>query len=227
MEQGKIKIEVSGENQKIEVITDGVNTLDFRDKSMIHPVNLFLMGETIQVTNVYATAQHFAVGITDNVVDMLSVYISSPAVSYRHIHNISCKETIKDARKILATYVTHLGRNVSSDEYSRTLQYLRVLTVLGDKKIIDKLQAAINSDDQAEAFSVAMKPLMDTKVMVAKYISLLELYYGYVKVEILTPEDILTCPVTSVESRMPAEDLDKWALDRKIIEESQSVMFGQ
>lgn len=221
-----IVIEYDADTRQVIKMEDAAGSIDFTDESKLHPVKLYAKDEGLQIVNTYALEQQVQVGWQDDLCGMLVEYLSSPALAYRKIHNMVCADSISRMRKILATYVTHLSRTDSKEAALWVTKYLRVLIVLGNKEITDKLEEAIHSEDQLNAFIAALNPLMSKTELVANYIKMLEIYFGYVNRDKVTYELLVHIPLNEANSREAPASIRQWALENELVAEEQAVVHG-
>lgn len=221
-----IVVEYDADTRQVIKMEDAAGSIDFSDESKLHPVKFYAHQSGLQIVNTYAVDQHVQVGWQENLCGMLVEYLNAPALAYRQIHNMVCQESIARMRKILATYVTHLSRTDSKEAAQWVTKYLRVLIVIGNKEITDKLEEAINSEDQLNNFVAALTPYMDKPVLVANYIKMLEIYFGYVNRDKVTYELLLNIPLKEANSREAPKDIRHWALENELITEEQAVIHG-
>lgn len=221
-----IVIEYDADTRQVIKMEDAAGSIDFTDENKLHPVKLYAKDEGLQIVNTYAIEQQVQVGWQDNLCGMLVEYLDSPALAYRNIHNMVCVESISRMRKILATYVAHLSRTDSKEAAAWVTKYLRVLIVIGNKEITDKLEAAINSEDQLNAFVATLQPLMSKAELVANYIKMLELYFGYVNRDKVTYELLAQIPLNEANSREAPPSIRQWALEHELIAKEQAVIHG-
>lgn len=221
-----IVIEYDADTRQVIKMEDAAGSIDFTDESKLHPVKLYALEGGLQIVNTYAVDQKVQVGWQENLCGMLVQYLESPAVAYRQIHNMACQESIARMRKILATYVTHLSRTDSKEAAAWVTKYLRVLIVIGNKEITDKLEEAIHSEDQLNNFVAALSPYMDKPVLVANYIKLLELYFGYVNRDKVTYEMLIHIPLNEANSREAPPSIRQWALENELIAKEQAAIQG-
>ena len=218
-----IVIDYDAETRQVLKMEDAAGCIDFTDDSKLHPVKLYAREGGVQIVNTYAVEQQVQVGWQENLCGMLVQYLEAPAKSYRQIHNMVCQDSIARMRKILATYVSHLSRTDAKEVAEWVTKYLRVLIVLGNKDITDELEAAINAEDQLNAFVGALQPMMDKPVLVTNYIKMLELYFGYVQRDKVTYELLRHIPLKEANSREAPIALATWALENELIAEEQVV----
>lgn len=216
-----IVVDYDAETRQVLKMEDAAGCIDFTDDSKLHPVKLYARDGGVQIVNTYALEQQVLVGWQDDLCGMLVQYLEAPAIAYRQIHNMACQESIARMRKVLATYVSHLSRTDTKEAAEWVTKYLRVLIVLGNKDITDKLEAAINAEDQLNAFVGTLQPMMDKPELVANYIKLLELYFGYVKRDKVTYELLRHIPLKEANSREAPIELAKWALENELIAKEQ------
>lgn len=221
-----VTVEYDAETRQVLKMEDDAGVIDFTDDSKLHPVKMFALEKGLRLVNAYAIDQEVLVGWQKDICGMLTEYLTTPAFSYRQIHNMVCSESIARMRKILATYVTHLSRTDALEAAKWVTKYLRALIVIGNKEITDKLEEAINSEDQLNNFVKALSSYMDRTQVVTNYIKMLEIYFGYVNRDKVTYELLINIPLDEANTREAPKAIRQWALENELIAKEQAVIYG-
>lgn len=214
---GNVKVVYDDDTTKIITVTDDVGVLDFTNSEAVYPSDLYYGSDGIRIVNTYALDQQVLVGWRDNLTVMLMEYLNSPAVSYRIIHNIVCGESMDKMRKIIGTYVSHLGRTDSASAREWVTMYLRALTTVGNKQIADSLTDAINSDNQLTNFVNTLRPLLKPEIVVMNYTKYLEICFGKIDRDKLTYKLLQSIPLKHVNTREATPSVIDWALEHNLI----------
>lgn len=223
-----IDFEYDADTGKVLKIIEGNNTLDFTEGDRIHPVELVLSDDRLEVCNVYALDQKFAVVIASGLSNMLLNYVGAPAAAYLNIHSNAVAPSTKALRKVLLTYSGHLSRTDTENAKGWVEKNLRALALIGNNKTARDLTAAIETnvtDGQHMAFVNAFTPYLQPEEVVKTFTKVLELYFGMISRERISYDILTDIPLNEVSTRVAPKAIADWALEHGIINEQQATLI--
>lgn len=217
---GQVTVQFDEETNKILKMSDVTGDLDFTDESRVHPVSLIYGEAGCTIINVYAVEQQVQVHWQDGVCGMLVDYLAHPAVAYRIINRMACKETIASMRKILASYAAHYSRDDAPEVRERSMLTIRILTTLGNADVLKKFNDVMK-DDSGLTINQLLIDFSEEEHLSQSVIRLLELYFGYLNKAKLTPSLLVTVPLKNVATQDAPTEVRQWAFDNDIITKEQ------